>query len=285
MKFLVIMNENKGILKEVEKLNAEIVTASFNRETNADFVASETITNALDGYNFLSNVYNYTHPDAIFFADDTPLRETASYFSGKNGLGLIAHSKGLKTKDKKLVGYVPGGNNVFAEVVSTSHPVLLILRSSKSGEFSSTKHQHVSFIKNNRIHLESAERIRENPLKSARIIVGIGRGVKPVLFADVEKFAKDIGAEVGCTRPLVDVGLFPEEKMIGETGIYVSPEVYIALGISGALQHITSVDAKYIIAVNTDPGAPIFAKSTLSINQPVETVLKELKKCIKNFLR
>ena len=286
MKVLVVIDKNKSNLKETEKLyNAEIITASFDRETNADFVANETITNPLDGYNFLSNVYNYTHPDAIFFADSILIKEAASYFAGKNGLGLIAHSKELKIKDNMLIGYVPGGSNVFAEVVSTSHPVLLILRSNESKNVSSIKPRYVTFVKNNSMHLESEEKTRENPLKSARIVIGIGRGVKPSLFPYVKDFAKNIGAEIGCTRPLVDIGLFTEEKMIGETGISISPQIYIALGISGALQHIVGVNAKYIISVNTDPYAPIFAKSAVSINQPVETVLKELKGCLRNFSR
>jgi len=283
MRFLAVVDKNNGIVKQLKQLGGEIFIASFDREGNANFVPSEEITNVIEGYNFLDKVSESLQPDAIFFASDLILKETASYFSGKKGLGLIAHSKELRLENGKLIGLVPGGNNLFAEVLSISHPVLLILKGDKKTKMPHINPEYISFSKDNKLHLESIEEMAKDPIKSARIVIGVGRGVKSSLIPAVEQFAKTIGAEVGCTRPVSDIGLLPEERMIGETGLDISPDIYIALGISGALQHMTAINAKYIIAVNNDPDAPIFSRSKISINQPVEIVLENLRECLKNF--
>lgn len=283
MKFLVVVNKYNGIIKKVSKLGGEIFVAGFDKKSNANFVPSHEITNAIEGCSFLMKVCDELVPDAVFFSSDLILRETASYFSGKRELGLVAHSKKLKMDGGRLIGTVPGGNNLFAEVLSVSSPALLILKDDKMVETPSIKPKYVPFETSSLIRLDSVEKASVNPVKTAHIVIGVGRGVKNSLMPEVEKFAKSINGEIGCTRPLADIGMFPEESMIGETGISIAPDIYIALGISGALQHMSGVNARHVIAVNSDPDAPIFSKSEISINQPVEVVLKDLRKCLKSF--
>lgn len=283
MKFLIVVDKHNSIIEKVSQLGGEIFVASFDKKSSTNFVPSEKITNAIEGCSFLEKVCEELVPDVIFFSSDLILREAASYFSGKKGLGLIAHSKKLRMDSDRLIGTVPGGNNLFAEVLSVSCPVLLILKDDKVVEMPPIKPKYVSFKTSDLIRRDSIKKASANPIKTARIVIGVGRGVKYSLMSEVEKFAKSINGEIGCTRPLADIGMLPEERMIGETGISISPDIYIALGISGALQHVAGINAKHIIAVNSDPNAPIFSKSEISINQPVEVVLKDLKKCLKSF--
>jgi len=214
--------------------------------------------------------------DIIIFSDELIVKETASYFAGKYNFGLIAHSKEFLFKENNIIGIVPGWNNVNAEVTSNSNPELIILKSRSIVNLSLNNPCVIYLKESTKVRLLSNEKIVENPLKSAKIIVGVGRGVERNVLPRVLEFARLIGAEVGCTRPVADSGLLPPDKVIGDSGVDVSPDVYIALGISGAIQHIESVNANYTIAINSDAHARIFHKSNLSINQKVEEVIDKL---------
>lgn len=113
-------------------------------------------------------------------------------------------------------------------------------------------------------------------LDDARVVVAGGRGLQgPDGFSLLERLAEAIGdAAVGATRPVVDAGWAPFSMQIGQTGKTVRPDVYIAVGLSGAAQHVIGMkDAVSIVAVNTDPKAPIFQLATLGIVGDASTVV------------
>ncbi|MDR2173814.1 MAG: electron transfer flavoprotein subunit alpha/FixB family protein [Burkholderiales bacterium] len=96
-------------------------------------------------------------------------------------------------------------------------------------------------------------------LSRARIVIGCGLGIEKNDMPDIEKLADKLNAAIGVTRAVVEEGIVSGDYLLGQTGKIIAPELYIAIGISGAVQHLAGVkDSKIIVAINKDPQAPIF---------------------------
>ena len=123
-------------------------------------------------------------------------------------------------------------------------------------------------------------------LEDAEIIIGVGNGFrKKEDTRIVEELANLLGAEIGCSRPLIEKGWFPKDRQIGHSGVRISPKLYIAIGISGAPYHMSGVEAsRYIVAINSDKYSPISKKSDILLIGDLYEVVPKLIEAIKKKL-
>jgi electron transfer flavoprotein alpha subunit len=130
---------------------------------------------------------------------------------------------------------------------------------------------------------ESAERSGGISLGTARVVVGGGRGVGgPEGFAPLEELAGLLGGVVGVSRVVTSEGWRPHKQQVGQTGTKITPELYLACGISGAIQHIAGcASAKHIVAVNSDAGAPILSHAEYAVIGDLHEVIPALVAAIK----
>jgi electron transfer flavoprotein alpha subunit len=137
-----------------------------------------------------------------------------------------------------------------------------------------------------RVKVSSVETVSgEVPLTEAEIVVSGGRGLKgPENWGIVEDLAKTLGAATACSRPVADTGWRPHHEHVGQTGLTVRPNLYIAIGISGAIQHLAGVNgSKVIVVINKDPEAPFFKAADYGIVGDAFEVVPKLTAAIKQI--
>jgi electron transfer flavoprotein alpha subunit len=125
----------------------------------------------------------------------------------------------------------------------------------------------------------------EIPLTEADIVVSGGRGMKgPENWGPIEELATLLHAATACSRPVADAGWRPHHEHVGQTGIAIAPNLYIAIGISGAIQHLAGVNrSKVIVVINKDPEAPFFKSADYGITGDAFEVLPKLIQAVKKL--
>ena len=132
--------------------------------------------------------------------------------------------------------------------------------------------------------LEQAHEGRSGPsIEDADIVVAGGRGLgKPEAFSIVEQLAAALGGAVGATRAVVDAGWYPYAAQVGQTGRSVAPKLYVACGISGAIQHKVGMQgSNVIVAINKDPNAPIFEFCDFGVVGDLHTIVPKLTELVR----
>ncbi len=122
-------------------------------------------------------------------------------------------------------------------------------------------------------------------LPEADLVVSAGRGLKgPENWGMIEELAKTLGAATACSRPVADIGWRPHHEHVGQTGLAVRPNLYIAIGISGAIQHLAGVNqSKTIVVINTDKEAPFFKAADYGVVGDAFEVIPKLTEALKKF--
>ncbi len=123
------------------------------------------------------------------------------------------------------------------------------------------------------------------PLPEAETVVSAGRGLKdPGNWGIIEELAASLGATTACSRPVADSGWRPHHEHVGQTGIAIRPNLYIAVGISGAIQHLAGVNSsKVIVVINKDPEAPFFKAADYGVVGDLFDIVPRLTKAINDF--
>lgn len=122
-------------------------------------------------------------------------------------------------------------------------------------------------------------------LTEAELVVSAGRGLKgPENWTMIEELAKELGAATACSRPVSDIGWRPHHEHVGQTGIAIRPNLYIAIGISGAIQHLAGVNgSKVIVVINTDKEAPFFKAADYGVVGDAFVVVPKMIEAVKAF--
>ncbi|MFL5931732.1 MAG: electron transfer flavoprotein subunit alpha/FixB family protein [Gaiellaceae bacterium] len=207
--------------------------------------------------------------DTVLFAASVLAADVASGLSARLGAGLNWDLTDLVQQDGSLIGKRPAlGDSVYVDVGWSGEPRLALIRAGtfdpkETGGDAQVEDFDVQFedFSLGAKMLEQAHAESEGPsIEDADVIVAGGRGLgAPENFKLVEELAQALGGAVAATRAVVDSGWYPYATQVGQTGKTVSPKLYIACGISGAIQHKVGMQsAGVIVAINKDPNAPIF---------------------------
>jgi len=280
---------------EVEKLAADLASKKLERvwtvrhDLLADYTA-DAFTAAVE------QLIRKTSPDYVLFPHTYQVRDFAPKVATRFNQVLISDCVGIR---------VDGGAPVFVRQLfqgklnadvraegNTPHFASVQAGAFRAEQAEAGAAQTEAFapqIDASAIRVKPDKPFREAAravdLTAADIIVSVGRGIREKdNIAIVEKLAEALGAELAASRPICDNGWLPMERQVGSSGQTVSPKAYVAVGISGAIQHLVGMKgAKTIVAINKDPDAPIFEVADYGIVGDLFEVVPALTEAVKKI--
>lgn len=235
-------------------------------------------------------------PDVILVSASLRLKDLAARVAARLGVALVTDGTGLRLQaDGRLETdrMVFGGSGVSTQVALTRPQMVTVPAKAYPAPALDPRIGEVRVVD---VPADTRIRIVERRAKvtqgadiaAANVVVAVGRGLaKQEDMALVEALAASLGGAVGCTRPVAeDLGWLPEDCYIGISGRKVAPRVYVAVGLSGQVQHLAGMrDAKVVVAINKDENAPIFAQADYGLVGDLYAVLPGLTEALNGLLR
>lgn len=256
-----------------------IINRSFNQVDSGKL--SKLVCEAVEAEN----------AEVIVFAQDPTGKAVAPRVAAKLEAGHVAGAIALpETTNGFVVKKNVFSGKAFANYqINTSKKVISLLPNSLKPAVTDSA---AEVIENNsdlgdaRINVIEVKKTEGDlPLPEAEIVVSAGRGLKgPENWGMVEELASELGAATACSRPVADIGWRPHHEHVGQTGVAIRPNLYIAIGISGAIQHLAGVNgSKVMVVINTDPEAPFFKAADYGIVGDAFEVVPKLIEAVKKF--
>ncbi len=233
-----------------------------------------------------------TNADILVFSNTAMGRDLAPRLAARYDCGIAMDCIAFEKEDNKVIATRPVyAGKALIDVTVDSEKKIFTVRpnvfdaGSPTDEVAEVETKEISDVDLSTKVVELKTSEGKLDVAEADIIVSGGRGMKgPENFAMIEELADLLGAAVGASRAVVDAGWRPHSEQVGQTGKTVSPNLYIALAISGAIQHLAGMrSSKYIVAVNKDKDAPIFQVADYGIVGDVFEVLPALIEEVKKI--
>jgi electron transfer flavoprotein alpha subunit len=306
---LVYVNSANGLSKAAfetvtygKKLGDQVVVitngsaSSDLLSTLGEYGASKVIVDrSVDGEDaqqltrLVASVAQGNGASTIVFSHDLIGKAVAPRLSVRLNAGLVSGAVALPEGDGSIKVNVFSGKAMGLVKVNSSTKIISLLPNSiqpeKSGSACAIEETSGNAGSAAIKVISTKKPEGEIPLPEAELVVSAGRGLKgPENWGMIEDLAKSLGAATACSRPVADIGWRPHHEHVGQTGVAIRPNLYIAVGISGAIQHLAGVNgSKVIVVVNTDAEAPFFKAADYGIIGDAFEVVPKLTTAINKF--
>jgi electron transfer flavoprotein alpha subunit len=297
---LEMISAAKGLGADVSAVIIGNGVAGFGEKLGPYGAAKVFVADGVDTFNtqgytkILAGLIEAEKPDVVLFGASAAGRDLAPRVAAKLGVGLATDCTGLAMDgDKFTVDRPVFAGKAFTKVGFSGSPAIASIRPNvlpvgdAAGGAAEESALDAGFgdVTAKIVEIEATDSGKLDLTEADRIVSG-GRGMKSGdNFNILEELADAIGATVGASRAAVDSGYAPQSLQVGQTGKVVNPSLYLAFGISGAIQHLAGMrTSKVIVAVNKDPEAPIFTKADYGIVgdlfEAVPLMTEEFKKLL-----
>ncbi len=239
----------------------------------------------------ICHIVNSYKPSIMMLGATTIGRDLGPRLSARLRTGLTADCTKLEISDEKdlLMTRPAFGGNLMATIVCKEHrPQMSTVRAGVMQKMHADDSRKGEVVEVNipfnasKFKVKLLERVKEKgemvDISDAKILISCGRGIaNPEGLKAVDNLATTLNAQVAASRAVVDAGLISHDRQVGQTGKTVRPDLYLAVGISGAIQHLAGMEeSDFIVAINKDKGAPIFQVADLGIVGDAKQILKQL---------